>query len=555
MGVTTVTASGEPVPVSSAASITAGAPGAGGLGPGRVRCVVAALMLTLLLAALGQTIVATALPEIVGDLRGLDRMSWAVTAYLLATTVAMPLHGKLGDLLGRKSVFQVALAVFVLGSALAGWARTMDQLIACRALQGVGAGGVLIGVQAIVADIVPPRQRGRWMGLIGAAFGLASLAGPLLGGLITDHASWRWCFHANVPLGLLAMGVVAFVLKLPRPHGRPRLDPLGALLLAAASTFVVLLTSWGGSEYAWTSRTVLGLAAGAAGTILLFLVVESLVPEPVMPLRLFRDSVFTVTGLVGAATGVALFTAAGFLPTFLQMVYGASATRSGLLILPLMGGVVVASILSGRLITRTGRYKALPVVGCALAAAGLWLLSRLSTGTPRVSYSLWMAVLGVGIGLVLPVLIVAVQNSVPPSDLGVATSAHNYFRQIGGAVGAAVFGTLFSHRLAERLASDLPEGADRPEPESITPHLVYAMDTALREGYVRAYAEAMPRVFLYLAPVLVLGSLLAFLLKEKPLVSYNASLAEPPAPGVPTARTAEPPPAPAPGPVGAAPPV
>ena len=493
---------------------------------GQTWLVFSGLMMALLLAALDQTIVATALPRIVGDLDGLNHMSWVVTAYLLAATVGLPVYGKLGDLVGRKPVFLFAIVVFLAGSALAGRSHDMDQLIAFRALQGIGGGGLMIGVQAIIGDIVAPRQRGRYMGLISAVFGVASVAGPLLGGWLTDGPGWRWCFYVNLPLGVVALLVIGFALRLPkapRAEGaaRPRLDVAGALLLAAVGTCLVLASSWGGGQYAWGSPVILGLFGGAVAALLLFLLVEWRVAEPVIPLHLFRDSVFNVSGGIGVVVGVALFGAASYLPSFMQMVNGASATGSGLRMLPMMGGVVVASIGSGQLISRTGRYKVFPIVGGALSTAGMVLLGLLGAHSSFAQQAVAMAVLGLGVGLALPVLVLAVQNSVSPRDLGAATSANNYLRQIGGSVGAAVVGTLFNNRLAHQLAQRLPHGAaGLPPTDSITPQLVHALPARLRLDYTDSFAAALPRVFLYLAPLLALGFLLAFLLKEKPLATH-----------------------------------
>jgi EmrB/QacA subfamily drug resistance transporter len=490
--------------------------------PVRIRLVFVGLMLALLLAALDQTIVATALPRIVGELNGLSRMSWVVTAYLLASTVGLPVYGRLGDMIGRKPVFQFAIVVFLAGSALSGLAHSMNELIAYRAIQGIGGGGLMIGVQAIMADVVAPRERGRYMGLIGAVFGLSSVAGPLLGGWFTDGPGWRWCFWVNLPVGVLALLVVTLVL--PRrthraPGGTGRLDWLGALLLAVVGTCLVLATSWGGSQYAWHSPVILGLIGGAVLATALFVPVELLAERrgcaPAIPLRLFRDGVFTVSGLIGLVVGVGLFGAASYLPSFLQMVDGASATGSGLKMLPLMGGVVAGSIGTGQLISRTGRYQVYPIAGGALGTVGMVLLGLLDARSSYAVQSLAMAVLGLGVGLVLPVLVLAVQNSVSPGDIGAATSANNYLRQIGGSVGAAVFGTIFASRFAHQLA----QRGLRAD-NSITPELVHHFPAPLRDAYVDAFATAMPRVFLYLAPVLALGFLLGFLLKEKPLVTH-----------------------------------
>ncbi|MEV5481385.1 MULTISPECIES: MFS transporter [Streptomyces] len=518
-------------------------------GPRRVRPVLLGLLPALLLAALAPTVVAPALPEIAGELPGPDTMSWPVTSYLLAAALALPLFGRLGDVFGRKPALLFTLLVFTVGSALAGWSRTMDELALFRAVQGAGGGGIVIGVQALVAEVVRPRTRGRSLGLIGAAFGLASMAGPLIGGLCTDRASWRWCFVLNVPFGALALLLTAFVLKLPRTARRAKPDLAGALLLAAFATCLVLLTRWGGTAYAWDSRVVLGLGAGALGTALLFVAVEHFAAEPLLPLRRFRDPACYVTGLIGAAVALALFGAAGCLPALLRSADG--ATASGLLMLPPTGGIVLASLVSGRLIRRTGYRRVFPVLGCAVAAVGMWLLARLPNDTPRELSSLWTGVLGLGLGCVLPVLVRAVRNPVRHAGLGTATRTTHYVRQLGGSVGAALFATLLADRLALRLGDRLPRPGPLPAPESITPLLVRALPAPLRDSYAAASAHVLPGLFCYLVPVLVLGPVLAFFLKEKPLVSHaphapQASTTTPQAPygdpadpaAVPQARTA-----------------
>lgn len=476
--------------------------------PRRLAVVLSGLVLAVLLAALQQLGIATALPAIAADLPGsTGRAPWAVTAYLLTATASLPLYGKLGDLYGRKGMLLFALVLFVAGTALAGWARSLNQLVAFRAVQGLGAGGILTGVQAVAADLAPARRRGRPLGLLGAAFAVGSAAGPLFGGHIAELTSWRWSFHLTVPLGLLAIAVVGAALRLPAPARRARPDILGALLLTAATSCVILLIAWGGTQYAWNSRVVLGLACGAAGTGLLYLVVAYWAPEPVVPLRLLRDPLFLVTALLGAVLGVALFGVATFLPVLLQQASASGTLHTGVLILPLLGALTVASLLSGHLIGRTGHYAVYAVIGAAVATVGMWLISRLDADTPRLDHSIWQAVLGTGIGLVLPVLVLAVQNAAPPADLGAATGAHTLFRQIGACAGVTLLGTLLA------------------EPHALPP--------ALRSGYAQTYADAAPRILLHLVPVLALGLLVAFFLKGKPLVPD----AHPGAGSVPPART------------------
>ncbi|MGI5479843.1 MFS transporter [Streptomyces lavendofoliae] len=519
-------------------------------GPARARLVLCGLVSALLAAVLQQLVTATALPAIAAGLHAPGplpgRTVWPATAYLLAAAVTLPVHGRLGDLRGRKGAFLAALAVFLIGSALAGWSRSMDQLVAFRAVQGAGAGGLLAGAQAIAADLVPVRRRGRFLGLIAAALGLASLAGPMLGGLVTAYVSWRWCFWGAVPLGLVALLLVGTALPRREPAAaagsagsgasvasagsgtRRRPDVLGAVLLAAASTFLILLADWGGTQHAWNSRTVLGLVCGAAGTVLLLVVVENHAAEPIVPPGLLKDPTFVVGGVVGTIAGVALFAAADCLPAFFRLAGGADAAEAGLLMLPLAAGVVVASLLSGHLIGRTGRHTVHPVLGGAVSVAGMWLLSRLEPGTPRLTHSVWQAVLGVGIGLVLPAVVLAVQNAAPPARLSTATGAHTLVRLLGGCLGAAVVGALLTRRLGHELDGRLPAGevpGDLPGPWTVAPRLLESVPPALRDAYIEAYAETMPRTFLHLVPVLGLGLLLAFLLKQKPQAAQDAPAA------------------------------
>ena len=410
-----------------------------------LRTVFIALMLGMFLAALDQTIVSVALPTIVGDLGGLNHLSWVVTSYLLASTVSTPIYGKLGDMYGRKPVFLVAILIFLAGSMLAGLSQTMAELIGFRALQGIGAGGLMVGAQAIIADIVPPRERGRYMGLIGSVFAVASVAGPLLGGFLVTNLSWRWVFYVNVPIGIVAVVIVTTRLHLHTPHRSHRIDYLGAALLTGGVGALILLATWGGTEYAWGSNEIFGL--GIVGVVLLaaFVWQERRAAEPILPLQLFRSRIFSVANAMGFTIGMAMFGAIIFIPLFLQIVYGVSAQSSGLRTIPLMAGLLVAAILSGRAISRIGRYRPFPIAGTAVLVVGMFLLSLLGVDTPPWVASAYMVVVGVGLGLVMQVLVLAVQNDARPEEVGVATASATFFRSMGGAFGVALFGTIFAY--------------------------------------------------------------------------------------------------------------
>jgi len=483
----------------------------------RVLVVFSGLMLAMLLAALDSTIVATALPTIVGELGGLERLSWVVTAYLLAQTIVTPLYGKLGDLYGRKVVLQSAIVVFLIGSVLCGMAGSMIQLIVFRAIQGLGGGGLMVTTQAAIGDIVSARERGRYQGIFGAVFGLASIAGPLLGGFFTTELSWRWIFYVNLPLGGIALGVIAVTLPARPERVRHAIDYAGAGLLAAGLASLVILTDLGGTAYPWSSPLILGLAVLAVTTLAAFVVVERRASEPVVPLHLFRVRDFAVATAVGLVVGFALFGSVTYLPLFLQVVKGVSPTASGLMMLPMMGGMLTSSILSGQLISRTGRYKRYPVAGMLVMTGGLFLLSRMHADTTTGMALLAMLVLGLGLGLVMQVLVIAVQNAVEYKDLGVATSGTILFRLVGGSVGTAVLGAIFAARLAVELDTVLPAGTGRIPGAGVSPSAIAALPPPERALYAGAFADSLATIFLVATMIGFAGWLLVWLLPERRL--------------------------------------
>jgi EmrB/QacA subfamily drug resistance transporter len=517
------------------------APGMGGgpvrLEPRRVRLVIGALLLGMLLAALDQTVVSTALPTIVGDLGGASHIAWIVTAYLLTSTVSTPLWGKLGDLYGRKGFFQASIAIFVGGSIMSGLSQTLVMLIAFRAVQGLGAGGLIVGAQAIVGDVVAPRDRSRYQGLFGAVFAVTTVIGPLLGGFLTQQASWRWVFYLNVPLGVLALAVTAAVLPGNLSRVQQVIDWWGSGLLTLAVTALVLLASLGGVTYPWRSTPIFLL--GALGLVLLVAwgLVERRAAQPILPLGLFANRVFSAASAVGFVVGFALFGAVTFLPVFLQVAKGTDPTISGLELLPLMAGLLATSIVSGLLISRWGRYRFFPIVGTALMALGTYLLSTVHATTNDWTMYAFMAVMGLGIGGVMQVLVIAVQNAVAYEDLGVATAGATFFRSIGGSFGTAIFGAIFADALRSRLAADL-RGIRVPANlgASVSPSAVAHLPPVIHQGVVHAYTSSFDLVFLVAVPIAGLAFLLTWLLPEIHLRTLGS-------PGIGLAEAAEPVPA------------
>lgn len=488
----------------------------------RLGLIFAALMLTMLMASLGQTVLATALPTIVGELNGVNLMAWVITAFILASTIMMPVYGKLGDMFGRKPLFIFAILLFVLGSLIAGAAQSMGVLIAARAVQGVGGGGLMILSQATIADVVPARERGRYMGVMGGVFAFSSVAGPLLGGWLTDGPGWRWTLWMNVPLGLLALVAVVVLLKLPahnrKNHGR--IDYMGMALLSVATTTLVLAATWGGSVYAWGSPIMIGLIVTTVIAAALFVWVESRADEAVLPLFLFRNRNFVLTMFAGLIVGVAMFGALGYMPTYLQMVTGYSPAQAGLLMIPMMAALMITSTLIGRRTAITGRYRITMVVGTVITALGLLLLSTIHADTSVVLECAYLAVLGLGLGATMPLLTLVAQNSFAQRLVGTATAGQNYFRQVGATLGSSVIGALFASRLGETLASRFPGEADlEGDTNSLTPEIVASLPEPAHTWVIESYNEALVPLFLWLVPLVLIATVLLYFVQEKPLAT------------------------------------
>ncbi len=486
---------------------------------GRLWLIIGSLLMVMFLASLDQTIVSTALPTIVGDLGGLDHLSWVVTAYLLGQTAVTPLYGKLGDMYGRRLVLQIALAIFLIGSILCGLSQSMGELIAFRAIQGVGGGGLMVSAQAAIGDVVSPRERGRYTGLFVGVFGVSSVAGPLIGGFLTGHLSWHWIFYVNIPLGLAAG--VALALVFPRAAARARtarnIDYLGTALLALALSCLVLLTTLGGATVPWASPTIVLLGSTTIASLVLFWVVERRAAEPILPPGLLRNDIFAITGAVSAVVGFALLGALTFLPLFQQIVRGMDPTESGLQLVPLMAGVLVASVIGGQIVTRTGRYRVFPIAGTAVATGGMVLLSTMDQSTSVLEASGYMLLLGSGLGMLMQVLMLAVQNAVDYESLGVATAGNTLLRSVGGSLGTAVLGAVFANRLAANLDAELPPGAREVSEGSLDVERIAQLEPAAHAAYLDAFSGAMSTVFVVGAVVMAVAFALSWFIREVPL--------------------------------------
>ena len=499
------------------------ASGAGGqfLPPREVLIVLPGLLMAILLAMLDNLIVSTALPRIVGDLGGVAHLSWVVTAYILASTITTPFYGKLGDMYGRKKFFIAAIIIFLVGSALSGLSQTMAELIAFRAIQGLGAGGLMVGAMATLGDIVAPRERGRYMSYMMVVMMLATIGGPLLGGFITTSFSWRWIFYINIPLGGAALVYLLVTLHVPSHRVKHKVDYLGGSLLAVAATALILLATWGGTQYAWGSPQIIGLALLTVGAGVAFYVTEMRAAEPMMPLHVYRNRNFSLSMAMTFLTGLAMFGAMTFLPLFQQTVQGESPTVSGLALTPMMLGVTVTSIVAGQVTTKTGRYKVFPILGGAIMAVGMFLLSGLDTGTTRLESALYYVVLGLGMGFLMQMVSLIAQNSVQQKDMGVASSARMFFQQIGGSLGVAAFGALFARQLTASLSAATSRGGTGVHISAsggqLNPATVNSLPALVRHDVFAAISDAIQHVFIWALPAAVVIFVLAWFIKEVPL--------------------------------------
>jgi EmrB/QacA subfamily drug resistance transporter len=506
--------------------------------PKSIRVVLLALMITMMLAMLDNMIVGTAMPTIVGELGGLEHLSWVVTAYTLATAAATPVWGKLGDMFGRKTTFMTSIVIFLIGSALSGMAQNMSELIGFRAVQGLGAGGLMVGVMAIIGDLIPPRERGKYQGMMAGVMAIAMIGGPLVGGTITDNWGWRWAFYINLPLGVVALGLISVVLHLPKKRAKAGIDYLGVILLTVGITSIVLVTTWGGSQYAWTSARIMELIGIGVAALIGFVFWQTKAAEPVVPLHIFRSRNFTLMSVIGFITGFVMFGATLYLPLYQQSVQGASATNSGLLLLPMLGAMLVTSMVAGRVTTNTGRYKVFPVVGSILMTVGLYLLSTMDTGTSRFTSGVFMAVVGLGMGCLMQITMLVAQNSVEMKDMGVASSSTTLFRTLGSSFGVAIMGALFNNRvqhvMAERagaLGSKITEKSASLDAKSLA-----KLPAVAREAYQHAVSAGVHSAFLLGSVVAVVALLAAVFVKEvalrgagpKPEGSAEDAVVQPP---------------------------
>lgn len=480
------------------------------------------LMITMLLASLNNTVLASALPTIVGELHGVEHLTWVVTAYILASTITMPIYGKLSDLLGRKPLLIAAILIFVGGSVVGGLADDMTSLIVARAVQGLGGGGLIILAQAAIADVVPARERGKYMGIMGGVFAFSSVAGPLLGGWLTEGPGWRWAFWINIPLGVLALAATVFFLHLPKRElvSRPRLDYLGMVFMTVATSALVLVGTWGGSQFEWASPQIIGLGIAAVVSAALFVFVESKASQPIIPLALFKSRNFTLTTIAGLVMSVPMFGVIGYMPTYLQMAGGVTATEAGLLMIPMMGGLLLTSIVTGQIISKTGRYKIIPIIGALILATGLALLGTVHGASSMILICVFLGVIGIGLGASLQILTLIAQNSFPLAMVGTATASSNYFRQVGATLGSAVVGSVFSMRLLDLIAQKLPGGTGAGDgTSSLTPAIVAGLPDAVRLPIIEAYNEALVPLFLWMVPLAVVSAIILCFVVEKPLAT------------------------------------